>query len=175
MLKRIAALAGGLTLGMFITFLIGMRKKSPTVVDAVRKMNRAVMNPKQMTSAGTPGAYASIIKHTGRTSGKSYETPIGAVPTEDGFVIGLPYGTRADWLKNVIADGSATIVHEGDEYEVDRPEVLPIEAASDYFSTQDQRALQVFAVDQCLRVRRGSLSSGPPKIDLREPVKANAD
>jgi deazaflavin-dependent oxidoreductase (nitroreductase family) len=175
MVKRIAALAGVLTLGMFMIFLTGMRKKSPAVVDAVRKMNREVMNPKQMTSAGTPGAYASIIKHTGRTSGSSYDTPIGAVPTEDGFVIGLPYGTRADWLKNVIATGSATIVHEGDTYEVDQPEILPIEAASDYFSTQDQRAQQLFAVDQCLRVRRVSSSSGPPKIDLRETVNANAD
>ena len=175
MLKRIAALAGVLTLGLFIVFLTGMRKKSPAVVDAVRKMNREVMNPKQMTSAGTPGAYASIIKHTGRISGSSYDTPIGAVPTEDGFVIGLPYGTRADWLKNVIATGSATIVHEGDTYEVDQPEVLPIEAASDYFSTQDQRAQQLFAVEQCLRVRRVPSSSEPPKIDLREPVNANAD
>ena len=175
MLKRIAALAGVLTLGLYIVFLTGMRKKSPAVVDAVRKMNREVMNPKQMTSAGTPGAYASIIKHTGRISGSSYDTPIGAVPTEDGFVIGLPYGTRADWLKNVIATGSATIVHEGDTYEVDQPEVLPIEAASDYFSTQDQRAQQLFAVEQCLRVRRVSSSSEPPKIELREPVNANAE
>ena len=174
MLKRIVVLAGVVSLGLFIVFLNGMRKKSPAVVDAVRKMNRAVMNPNQMTSAGTPGAYASIIKHTGRTSGNSYETPIGAVPAGGGFVIGLPYGTRADWLKNVIASGSATIVHEGDTYEVDQPEVLPIEAASDYFSTQDQRAQRLFAVEQCLRVRRVSSSSGPPKIDLREPVNTNA-
>ena len=30
--------------------------------------------------AGTPGAYASIMHHVGRTSGDPYETPVVAVP-----------------------------------------------------------------------------------------------
>jgi hypothetical protein len=36
---------------------------------------------------------------------------------------------NTDWLQNVLASGSATLVHESHTYRVDHPEVLPIEAA----------------------------------------------
>lgn len=73
---------------------------TPCVLNAVRRVNRAIFNPLQMKSAGTPGAYASVIRHHGRTSGRPYETPVGAVTTDDGFVIVLVYGSNTDWLKN---------------------------------------------------------------------------
>ncbi len=156
-MRRTLARGGGLLLGLLtavIILLMGMRAKSPRVLGAVRRVNRAVFNPQQMKSAGTEGAYASIIEHRGRTSGRRYETPVGALATEDGFVIALPYGSQADWLRNVLASGSATIVNEGSTYRVDQPEVVPIAAAADHFSASDQRAHRLFGVDQCLRVRR---------------------
>ena len=58
-------------------FAIGMRTKYPPVTTAVRRMNRKVMNPRAMKTAGTPGAYAGVIRHVGRRSGTEYETPIG--------------------------------------------------------------------------------------------------
>jgi deazaflavin-dependent oxidoreductase (nitroreductase family) len=142
-----------------IAFVAGMRTKSPLVLDAVRRTSRA-MKPLALKSAGTPGAYASVIRHVGRTTGRAHETPVGAVATDDGFVIALPYGPNTDWLKNVLASGSATIVDEGSTYDVDRPEVLPMAEADHYFSPQDRRAHGVFGVDQCLRVRR--LGPGQP-------------
>jgi deazaflavin-dependent oxidoreductase (nitroreductase family) len=157
MLRRTAALLGALFLALVtivIVFVVGMRTKSPPVLKAVRKFNRAVSNPRQMESAGTVGAYASVIRHSGRTSGRPYETPVGAVATDDGFVIALPYGSQADWLKNVLASGSATIVDEGQTYRVDQPEIIPMEAAATHFPPKEQRNLRLFGVDQCLRVRR---------------------
>jgi deazaflavin-dependent oxidoreductase (nitroreductase family) len=142
---------------IWIVFGLGMRTKWPPVLGAVRRVNRAVFNPRQMRSAGTPGAYASVIRHSGRRTGKLYETPVGAVATDDGFVISLPYGLHPDWLKNVLASGSATMVHEGHIYRIDQPEVIPMEAAAAHFPPKDQRLHRLFAVDQCLRVRRGEL------------------
>lgn len=139
-------------LGIFAIFTFGMRTKSPVVLGTIRRINRAYLNPRQR-DAGAPGAYASVIQHTGRTTGTQYETPIVAAETEDGFVIALPYGTRADWLQNVLARGMATILHEGDAMAVDRPELVPIDAADAYFSGNDQRAHRLFGTDQCLRVR----------------------
>jgi len=137
-----------------IVFLVGMRTKSPTVLRAVRRFNRSFTNPRQMKTAGTPGAYASVIRHVGRTSGHPYETPVGTFPTDDGFVIALPYGSDPDWLKNVLASGSATIVAEGHTYRVDRPELVPTAVAAPHLPRSEQRNLRLFAVDQCLRVRR---------------------
>ena len=148
--------AGSLVLVVSVTgivFVTGMRSKSPTVVTGVRKLGRA-MRPLAIKSAGGPGASASVVHHVGRTSGRSYSTPVGAVPIDDGFVIALPYGLSADWLKNVLASGSATIAHDGSAYVVDRPEVVPLSAVEDQFSRADQRAHRLFGVDQCLRVRR---------------------
>ncbi len=156
-LRRVTILFGALFLGLFtiaIVVVLGMRARSPRVIDAVRRFARDVGNPWQMRTAGSQGAYASVIRHVGRTSGRSYETPVGAVGTDDGFVIALPYGSHADWLKNVLAAGSATIVHEGHTYRVDQPEVVPIGSAQIHFSASDQRSHRLFGVDQCLRVRR---------------------
>ena len=128
--------------------------KSPFVLDTVRSFNRAVTNPRVLRSAGSPGASASVIRHVGRTTGRSYETPVGPFPTSDGFVIALPYGPGVDWARNVMSSGSATLVHEGETIRVERPEVvLTTEIAGDLPASQ-QRTQRVFAVDKCLRVRR---------------------
>ena len=107
-----------------------------------------------MQTAGQPGASASIVRHVGRVSGAEYETPIGPEMTEDGFVVALPYGTNPDWYKNVIAAGSATIVHEGTEYLVDQPELVPAEIGNAYFPEQTQRSHLLFGVDDFLLLRR---------------------
>lgn len=144
-----------------IAFLLGMRRKSPLVLRTVRRFNRAVMNPRQLRTAGTLGAYASVIRHVGRTSGRPYETPVGAFASDDGFVIALPYGSDPDWLKNVMAAGTATLVHEGSSHQVDRPELITTTAAAPYLPDKELRNLNRFAVDQCLRLRTADTERAP--------------
>ncbi len=107
-----------------------------------------------MKTAGQPGGPASVIRHVGRTSGALYETPVGAVKTEDGFVIALPYGTSPDWFKNVRAAGSAELVHEGDTHQLEEPELVPSEVGNPYFPPNVQRTHRLFAVDDFLVLRR---------------------
>jgi deazaflavin-dependent oxidoreductase (nitroreductase family) len=141
-------------LAIGVVFFVGMRTKSPFVQNIVRRSNRAFGNPYQMKTAGTPGAYASVIRHVGRKTGRSYETPVVVFATPDGFVIALPYGPGTDWIKNVLATGSATIVNEGETWSIDRPEVVPVAVAAPYMPAKEQRSLRRFAVDRCLRVHR---------------------
>jgi deazaflavin-dependent oxidoreductase (nitroreductase family) len=133
-------------------FFVGMRTGSRFVRDVVRRFNRAVGNPYQMRTAGTPGAYASVIRHVGRTTGRQYATPMVPFPTDDGFVIALPYGPGADWVKNVMASGSATIVHGGTTYRVGQPELVPVAEAAPYLPAKEQRSLRRFHVERCLLV-----------------------
>ena len=150
-------MAGGLLIVLVVVgtvFLVGMRTNARPVIDAVRRFNRAVTNPRMMRSAGSPGASASVIRHVGRTTQRTYETPVGAFPTDTGFVIALPYGTRADWLKNVLAHGSATIVDGGDTHPVDNPAVVPTTEVADQLPRSELRTLRLFNVGQCLQVRR---------------------
>jgi hypothetical protein len=130
-----------------------------------------------MRSAGTPGAYASVIRHRGRVSGRQYETPVGAVAAGDGFAIGLVYGSRARWCQNVLASGSATIVHDGQAYAVDHPEIVPMQTVATHFTAGDQRGFRRFAVDQALRVRRvepGDARAQGPEVPQGEGARGSA-
>jgi hypothetical protein len=51
---------------------------------------------------------------------------VGPFAIGDQFVIVLPYGPGADWVRNVLAHGSATLVHEGRTVRVDQPVVVPL-------------------------------------------------
>lgn len=160
MLMQLAALAGALFVGLAaiaLVYMLGMRAKSPLVQKPLIRLQRAIINPHQMRSAGTPGAYASVIQHRGRVSGRPYETPVGVVAAGDAFVIGLVYGSRTNWCQNVLASGSATIVHEGQTHQVDQPEIVSMQTVETHFTAGDQRGFRRFAVDQALKVRRVEL------------------
>ena len=57
---------------VFVVFFLGMRGKWRFVQNGVRRMNRRFMNPRQLRTAGSPGAYAGVIHHVGRVSGKAF-------------------------------------------------------------------------------------------------------
>jgi hypothetical protein len=157
MLIQVATLAGALFVGLAaiaLVFLLAWRAKSPLALKPLIRLQRAIINPRQMKSAGSPGAYAAVMRHRGRVSGRSLETPVGVVAADDGFLIALVYGSRTNWVQNVLASGSATIVHEGQAHEVDQPELIPMKAVATRFTGGDQQGFRVLSVDQALRVRR---------------------
>ena len=155
-MPQLLAILGAVVLlpaALAIAFVMGWRKKSGLVLGPIVWMIKKVMNPVQMRSAGTPGAYASIVRHRGRISGAEYETPVGVVADGDAFLVALPYGTRAQWLRNVLAAGSATLVHEGNTYQVDRPELIAMATVADRFSASDRGMFRWLRVEDCLRLR----------------------
>ena len=119
----------------------------------MRKLTR-VMRPIALRSAGKVGSNTSVIHHVGRRSGTTYETPVVAVEHEDCFLVALPYGTRTDWLQNVLATGKAEITTRGKRYAVDRPEVIPISEVTLFFRPKEQRLQRRFGVESALRVHR---------------------
>jgi hypothetical protein len=142
----------GVLATLITLFLVGMRTQNRVVQNAVFWFSKRVLNPHNMATAGKPGAYAAIIRAPGRTSGRMYETPVGAVAVDGGFLVSLPYGTRPNWLRNVLAAGHATLVFEGETHVVDRPEVVPVGPVLAAFSPSDQAAFRVFAVRDALRL-----------------------
>jgi deazaflavin-dependent oxidoreductase (nitroreductase family) len=161
MVQRVFRVLRGLAVGAFVAgaalgavFVVGMRTKSPGVQRAVRRVNKAFWNPRAMRTAGEPGASASVVHHVGRRSGRAYETPVVPVTTGDGFVIALPYGTRADWVQNVLAAGRARVTHEGVTYAADRPEVVPTAQVEGHFDDSERAAHRAFRVEECLRLHR---------------------
>lgn len=64
----------------------------------------------------------ALIRHVGRRSGRTYETPLMVARVPDGFVIELTYGPEVDWYRNITAAGGCVVIHGGTEYQVDRIE-----------------------------------------------------
>ncbi len=123
------------------------------LLGAIRVSNRYLLNPVMLRLAGRKHWYASTIRHTGRRSGKRYATPVVADRTDGGFVIPLPYGTRVDWLQNVLAAGRATISSQGESYDVARPEIIDAAAALPLLSAQRRRTFQRVGIEQYLQIK----------------------
>ncbi len=120
------------------------------LLNAIRTSNRYLLNPLMLRLAGTKHWYAAAIHHTGRRSGKQYTTPVVAERVPNGFVVPLPYGTRVDWLQNILATGRATIESQGESYDVVEPEVVDAATAMPLLSDRRQRTFQRVGIEHYL-------------------------
>ncbi len=90
------------------------------------KINKRVINPRQIRKGEYP-----VVAHVGRTSGRSYQTPLDAYPTKTGYVLVARYGPESDWVRNVLAAGTATLRIGGEEHALDTPMLVSQEDALD--------------------------------------------
>lgn len=152
--RVISLIAGGIVgtiVLVFGVFVWGVRTKSPTTLRVARVLQRDFVNPQTLRRAGLEGAPWAVIRHTGRRTGRTYETPIGATAESGGFVVMLPYGTGAQWVRNVRASGAAVLTVDGREHHVVAPEVVPIELIA--LSAADRTSARIFGVRHALRLR----------------------
>lgn len=69
----------------------------------------------------------ALVRHVGRRSGRTYETPLMLARVPEGFVAELTYGPDVDWYRNITAAGHCVVVSRGAEYQVDRIGPFPTE------------------------------------------------
>jgi deazaflavin-dependent oxidoreductase (nitroreductase family) len=62
-----------------------------------------------------------VLRHTGRSSGKEYATPVAVIPTPTSFLIALPWGRGTDWVRNVRRAGGCTVRWKGREFTCSEP------------------------------------------------------
>jgi len=99
--------------------------------------------PRWATRASAPLALAlsgrrwfplwAVMHHRGRKSGTDYAIPVAVIPTvtEDIFLIGLPWGPKTNWARNVLAAGGATLTWKGSDHRATAPRLIaPEEAAT---------------------------------------------
>jgi len=155
---RVVAAVVGALIGVVVLFfgllLAGLRWQVPPVLDLIRRMNRSVTNPRVMRTAGTAETQTSVIEHVGRKSGRTYETPIDIIESDTGLLIALPYGTRADWVRNVVAVGSATVVTRGERVDVGSPTIVATADVAELIPRRTMRMLRLFGVGHFLRLEK---------------------
>jgi deazaflavin-dependent oxidoreductase (nitroreductase family) len=89
---------------------------APFVAHVVRPMTKA-FNPVVRKFAGRRHFnMAGQIRHVGRKSGRSYVTPVTARAAGDLIVVPLSFGSKSDWVRNVMAAGGCEVRLDGHDY-----------------------------------------------------------
>jgi deazaflavin-dependent oxidoreductase (nitroreductase family) len=83
------------------------------------RINKRVFNPMEVRRGARP-----VLIHTGRSSGKTYRTPLDAHRLPDGYLFIPLYGPRTDWVRNVLAARAARLSIDGNEIELQSPRLV---------------------------------------------------
>ena len=87
-------------------------------------VNKRIFNRMELKKGVRP-----VITHVGRSSGKTYHTPLDAHPVEGGYIFILVYGSKSDWVQNILESGTAQLKTGSREHKLDNPEVITADAA----------------------------------------------
>ena len=85
------------------------------------------LNPVALRIARTGRGPFSIVRHIGRKTGRTYETPVILTGSAEGLVSELTYGDQVYWYRNIVRAGGE-ILHRGRMYRVLAVEPLSTEA-----------------------------------------------
>lgn len=101
------------------------------------------LNKVTMRVARTGHGPFSLVRHVGRKSGKTYETPIVVARVPEGFIAELTYGEDVNWYRNIVAAGGCELFVDGQWYQVSAVESYSSEAGREAFGYPARLVLQV--------------------------------
>lgn len=123
---------------------------------SIRYFNKYVLNRVTRRSAGSRHSAFALVRHVGRRSGKTYETPLIVAPLDDGFVLALTYGPDVDWYRNLMASGHGTLLWHGQAIAIGMPEPIDRARAIQAFSPFEQFILRRTGMRHFALVRRNA-------------------
>ena len=94
-----------------------------------------------------------LLRHRGRRSGRAYATPVVALHVPGGFAIPMAFGEGADWYRNIIAAGGATIRRHGTECELADPAPIDPDSASSPFPGWQRSLFRALGIRRFLYLR----------------------
>ena len=65
-----------------------------------------------------------LVVHRGRRSGREFRTPVNVFTRPGGYLFALTYGRDSDWVRNVLAAGTATLITRGRTVTIHDPVLL---------------------------------------------------
>jgi len=95
-----------------------------------------------------------LLHHQGRRSGRAYATPVAALSVPGGFAIPLAFGEGADWYRNIMASGGATIRRHGTEHQLGDPEAIDPDSAASPFPGWQRPVFRALGIRRFLFLRR---------------------
>jgi deazaflavin-dependent oxidoreductase (nitroreductase family) len=86
------------------------------------RFNRAFANRLLGPTLPALPGFGAVL-HRGRRSGRPYRTPVMVFRSGELYVLALPYGADADWVRNVLAAGGCDLRTRGRSVRLVEPRV----------------------------------------------------
>lgn len=67
------------------------------------------------------------LEHVGRRTGTVHHTPVRAFRVGDTVIVGLNFGPRSDWFKNIVRAGTCQMRLGKEHFTLGAPHVVPVE------------------------------------------------
>ncbi|GAA0926081.1 hypothetical protein GCM10009560_27880 [Nonomuraea longicatena] len=110
-------------------------------------VNKRVFNPRAIAGGKWP-----VLIHVGRVSGATHHTPLDAHPVEGGYLFVLVYGSRSDWVRNVLAADQARLRVGGKEVRLTAPRLVGTDEAFQALPPEVSRPPKVLRITEFLRM-----------------------
>ena len=111
------------------------------------QINKRVFNPRELERGVRP-----VLTHVGRTSGETYRTPLDAHPVDGGYLFILVYGSKSDWVRNVLAAGRARLTIDGEEIDLATPRLVDEDEAWQTLPDTVKRPPRLLRITEYLRM-----------------------
>jgi deazaflavin-dependent oxidoreductase (nitroreductase family) len=89
---------------------------------------KRTINPLAIRAARSGHGPFCVVRHVGRKTGKTYETPLIVARVTDGFIAELTYGPNVSWYRNAVAAGGCVLIIGNGEHRIDAITPYPTEA-----------------------------------------------
>src|SRR6266513_2202801 len=94
-----------------------------------------------------------LLRHRGRRSGRAYATPVVGMRVPGGFAIPMAFGEGADWYRNIVAAGGATIRQHGTEHQLTDPAAIDPNSATSPFPGWQRPVFRALGIRRFLFLR----------------------
>jgi deazaflavin-dependent oxidoreductase (nitroreductase family) len=111
------------------------------------QVNKRVFNPRAVASGRWP-----VLTHVGRRSGATYHTPLDAHPVDGGYLFVQVYGSRSDWVQNVLAADRARLRVDAREVELTAPRLVGKVEAFEALDDEVARPPRLLRITEFLRM-----------------------
>jgi deazaflavin-dependent oxidoreductase (nitroreductase family) len=96
----------------------------------------------------------AVISYAGRTTGRTYHTPMNVFRADGDYIFALTYGGDVQWVKNVLASGRLELRTRGRTVELSDPRVFS-DATASIMPIPVRWFLRLMRVTEFLRMRPG--------------------
>jgi deazaflavin-dependent oxidoreductase (nitroreductase family) len=94
-----------------------------------------------------------LLRHQGRRSGRAYATPVVGISVPGGLAIPMAFGEGADWYRNIVASGGATVRRHGTELRLVEPAAIDPDATGSPFPSWQRRLFRALGIHRFLFLR----------------------